>query len=98
MAKRRATARRVSQTKGRALGGTIYTAGRNPDTGKPIYKNVPGKTRGGVKEKLKKAINASQQLDMTRAKSYSVQSWIKLWYEAYSEPRPREWCEASTPC
>lgn len=67
-----------------------YTAGRDPNTGKPIYKNVLGKTQGEVKEKLKKAITDSQQLDMARAKSYTVQSWIKLWYEVYAEPRLRE--------
>ena len=44
-----------------------YTAGRDPATGKIIYKNVLGKTQGEVKEKLKKAIADSQQLDVTRA-------------------------------
>lgn len=24
---------------------------------------------------------------MTRAKTYAVQTWIKLWYEVYAEPR-----------
>ncbi len=33
-----------------------YTAGRDPDTGKPIYKNVLGKTQAEVKEKLKTII------------------------------------------
>ncbi|MEE0728971.1 MAG: site-specific integrase, partial [Oscillospiraceae bacterium] len=33
-----------------------YTAGRDPDTGKPIYKNVLGKTQAETKEKLKQAI------------------------------------------
>ena len=33
-----------------------YTAGRDTVTGKPIYKNVLGKTQAEVKEKLKKAI------------------------------------------
>lgn len=67
-----------------------YTAGRDPVTGKPIYKNVLGKTQAEVKEKLKKAIADSQQLDMSRSKSYTVESWIKLWYEVYAEPRLRE--------
>ena len=67
-----------------------YTAGHDPNTGKTIYKNVLGKTQAEVKEKLKKAISDSQQLDMTRAKSYTVQTWIKLWYEVYAEPRLRE--------
>lgn len=67
-----------------------YTAGRDPATGKPTYKNVLGKTQGEVKEKLKKAITDSQQLDMSRSKSYTVESWIRLWYEVYTESRLRE--------
>ena len=49
-----------------------YTAGHDPNTGKTIYKNVLGKTQGEVKEKLKKAIADSQQLDVTRATSTSM--------------------------
>ena len=73
-----------------------YTAGHDPNTGKTIYKNVLGKTQGEVKEKLKKAIADSQQLDVTRANTYTVRTWIKLWYEVYAEPRLREkmFCEA----
>lgn len=67
-----------------------YTAGRDSATGKPIYKNVLGKTQGEVKEKLKKAITDSQQLDVSKAKTYTVGAWIKLWYEVYAEPRLRE--------
>ena len=67
-----------------------YTAGHDPGTGKTIYKNVLGKTQGEVKEKLKKAIADSQQLDVTRATTYTVRTWIKLWYEVYAEPRLRE--------
>ena len=67
-----------------------YTAGHDPNTGKTIYKNVLGKTQGEVKEKLKKAIADSQQLDVTRATTYTVRTWIKLWYEVYAEPRLRE--------
>ena len=67
-----------------------YTAGHDPNTGKTIYKNVLGKTQGEVKEKLKKAIADSQQLDVTRAATYTVKTWIKLWYEVYAEPRLRE--------
>ena len=67
-----------------------YTAGHDPATGKTIYKNVLGKTQGEVKEKLKKAIADSQQLDVTRATTYTVRTWIKLWYEVYAEPRLRE--------
>lgn len=67
-----------------------YTAGRDSATEKPIYKNVLGKTQGEVKEKLKKAIADSQHLDVSKAKTYTVGAWIKLWYEVYAEPRLRE--------
>lgn len=67
-----------------------YTAGRAPNTGMPIYKNVLGKTQTEVKEKLKQAIEICQQLDMSRANTYTVVSWLKLWYEVYAEPRLRE--------
>ena len=67
-----------------------YTAGRDPETGKAIYKNVLGKTQAEVKEKLKQAIAASQQLDVSRVKTYTLESWLNLWYETYSEPRLRE--------
>ena len=64
-----------------------YTAGRDPETGKAIYKNVLGKTQAEVKEKLKQAIAASQQLDVHRVKTYTVESWLKLWYETYERPK-----------
>ena len=40
-----------------------YTAGTDPVTGKAIIKNVLGKTQAEVKEKLKKAIAESENLD-----------------------------------
>ena len=67
-----------------------YTAGRDPETGKPVYKNVLGKTQGEVREKLKKAIADSQRLDMNRSGIHTVKSWVKMWYEVYAEPRLRE--------
>lgn len=71
-----------------------YTAGRDPMTGKPIYKNVLGKTQAEVKTKLQQAIEKSAQLDMSRAGSYTVATWVKLWYEIYAEPRLRETTKA----
>lgn len=67
-----------------------YTAAYDPRTGKRITKNVLGKTQAEVREKLKKAIDDSQKLDVTRSGSYTVEEWIKLWYEVYAEPRLRE--------
>ena len=44
-----------------------YTAGRDPETGRVIYKNVRGKTQAEAKANLKVAIEASKSLDMTKA-------------------------------
>ena len=67
-----------------------YTAGCDPATGKPIHKSVLAKTQSEAKEKLKQAIAEAEKLDMSRAKSYTLGAWIKLWYEVYAEPRLRE--------
>ena len=67
-----------------------YTAGNDPTTGKPIHKSVLAKTQSEAKEKLKQAIAEAEKLDMSRAKSYALGAWIKLWYEVYAEPRLRE--------
>ena len=67
-----------------------YTAGCDPTTGKPIHKNVLARTQSEAKEKLKQAIAEAEKLDMSRAKSYTLGAWIKLWYEVYAEPRLRE--------
>ena len=66
-----------------------YTAGYDPQTGKRIIKNVLGKTQAEVKEKLKAAIEESQQLDISKAGSYTVAKWVRTWYEVYAEPRIR---------
>jgi hypothetical protein len=65
-----------------------YTAGYD-QTGKRLIKNVLGKTQAEVKEKLKAAISESQRLDVSKAGSYTVASWVKTWYEVYAEPRIR---------
>ena len=67
-----------------------YTAGTDPDTGKAIIKNVLGKTQAEVKEKLKKAIAESGELDIKRSGLYTVGEWMDLWYEIYAKPRIRE--------
>jgi len=67
-----------------------YTAGTDPVTGKAIIKNVLGKTQAEVKEKLKKAIAESENLDIKRSGMYTVGEWMELWYEVYAKPRIRE--------
>ena len=66
-----------------------YTAGRNPATGKAIYKNVLGKTQAEVKEKLKKAIEEAKGLDVAKAESYTVDQWMDVWYEYYAKIKVR---------
>lgn len=58
-----------------------YTAGHDPVTGKPIYKNVLGKTQGEVKEKLKRAIQENAELDFSKAGQYTVGRWMDVWFE-----------------
>lgn len=58
-----------------------YTAGRDPQTGKAIYKNVLGKTQAEVKEKLAKAIETVKGLDVVRAGEYTVGQWMDVWFE-----------------
>lgn len=66
-----------------------YTAGYDPVTGKRIIKNVLGKTQAEVKEKLKQALELSQQTDVVKAESYTVGSWLDTWYEVYAKPNIR---------
>ena len=66
-----------------------YVAGHD-ENGKAIRKNVLGKTQAEVKEKLKKALEESQSIDVAKAQDYTVASWAKTWYELYSKPNIRE--------
>lgn len=65
-----------------------YVAGHD-ENGKAIRKNVLGKSQAEVKEKLRKAIEISQQLDISRSDSYTVEAWCKTWFELYSKPNIR---------
>ena len=49
-----------------------YTASHAPETGKPIYRNVLGRTQVEVKEKLKQAMVESKKLDLTKAGQYTL--------------------------
>ena len=66
-----------------------YTAGHNPETGKPIYRNVLGKTQAEVKEKLKTAIQETQSLDFSKTGQYTVGQWMDVWYENYAKIKVR---------
>ena len=62
-----------------------YTAGHDPETGKPIYKNVLGKTQAEAKSKLKTSIEESKSLDITKVGKYTVGAWIDEWFENYAK-------------
>ena len=66
-----------------------YTAGYHPETGKRIIKNVLGKTQAECKAKLKKAIEESRELDISRANEYTVATWLRTWFELYAKPHIR---------
>ncbi|WP_322204527.1 tyrosine-type recombinase/integrase, partial [Acutalibacter intestini] len=66
-----------------------YTAGRDPESGKVIYRNVLGKTQAEVKEKLARAIEDSKGLDVVKAGQYTVGQWMDVWYENYAKIKVR---------
>lgn len=66
-----------------------YTAGYNADTGKRIIRNVLGKTQTEVKEKLKKAIEETAGLGMSRTDDYTVAAWPHTWYQLLRQPNIR---------
>ena len=66
-----------------------YTAGRDPETGKAIYKNVLGKTQAEAKAKLKAAIEEAKGLDAARAGQYTVGQWMEVWFEHYAKIKVR---------
>ena len=66
-----------------------YTVGRDPKTGKQIFKNVLGKTQAEVKAKLEKAIEESRGLDIVKAQSHTVGQWLDVWFEYYAKVKVR---------
>ncbi len=67
-----------------------YTAGRDPESGKAIYKNVLGKTQAEVKEKLARAIEDNKGLDIVKAGQYTVGQWMDVWFENYAKIKVRQ--------
>ena len=66
-----------------------YTAGHDPETGKPIYKNVLGRTQAEVKEKLTQAMAENKNLDLTKVGQYTIGQWMDVWYENYAKIKVR---------
>ena len=66
-----------------------YTAGRDSETGKTVYKNVLGKTQAEVKAKLKQAIQENTEVDTLKAEKYTVGQWMDVWFENYAKIKVR---------
>ena len=66
-----------------------YTAGRDPVSGKQIFKNVLGKTQAEVKEKLQKALAQAGKIDFTKTGKYTVTMWMNEWFENVAQIKVR---------
>ena len=66
-----------------------YTAGRDPVTGKQIFKNVLGKTQAEVKEKLQKALVQAKKIDFVKTGKYTVAMWMEEWFENVAKLKVR---------
>ena len=66
-----------------------YTAGRDPVTGKQIFKNVLGKTQAEVKEKLQKALVQAKKIDFAKTGKYTVTMWMNEWFENVAKIKVR---------
>ena len=66
-----------------------YTAGRDPVTGKQIFKNVLGKTQAEVKEKLQKALAQAKKIDFAKTGKYTVTMWMNEWFENVAKIKVR---------
>ncbi|MEI3088689.1 MAG: N-terminal phage integrase SAM-like domain-containing protein, partial [Oscillospiraceae bacterium] len=66
-----------------------YTAGVDPETGKPIAKSVLARTQRECKEKLQKAMEELEKFDVTKRRDYTVGERAQLWYENYAKPSVR---------
>ena len=66
-----------------------YTAGVDPEMGKPIAKSVLARTQRECKEKLQKAMEELEKIDVTKRRDYTVGEWAQLWYENYAKPSVR---------
>ena len=89
MAKRRANGEGSIRKRSDGRWEGRYTAGRDPETGKAIYKNVLGKTQAEVKDKLKKAIEETAGLDVIKAEKYTLGQWMDIWFENYAKVKVR---------
>lgn len=64
----------------------LYTVGYNVRTGKIVRKSVYGKTQAEVRDKLAKAIREYRGAPIDHTGNYTVEQWMRLWFETYSKP------------
>lgn len=83
MAKRRANGEGSIRHRADGRWEGRFTAGRDVITGKPIYKNVLGKTQAEVKDKLKAEIEKVDKLNYIKADEITIGQWLDEWYENY---------------
>jgi len=81
MAKRRANGEGNIRKRSDGRWEGRYTAGRDPETGRVVYKNVLAKSQKECTEKLKQAIEESAKVDAIRAEQYTVGQWMDIWFE-----------------
>ena len=93
MAKRRASGEGSIRKRKDGRWEGRYVAGHDAN-GKPIRRNVLGKTQAEARAKLRLAIEAAETLDVARASEYTVEKWVKTWYALYSKPNIREKTQA----
>ena len=93
MAKRRASGEGNIRKRSDGRWEGRYVAGHDAN-GKPIRRNVLGKTQAEARAKLRLAIEAAETLDVARAGEYTVEKWVRTWYELYSKPNIREKTQA----
>ena len=89
MAKRRANGEGNIRKRSDGRWEGRYTAGRDPETGKTVYKNGLGKTQAEVKAKLKQAIQENAEVDTLKAAQYTVGQWMDVWFENYAKIKVR---------
>lgn len=55
-------------------------------TGKRIIKNVLGKTQAEVREKLKRALEETNGMDVARADDFTAATWLKTGMTSMPNP------------
>lgn len=101
MAKRRARGEGSLRKRSDGRWEGRYTAGRDPESGKLIYRNVLARTQAECKSKLREAmknmqlpseevLSKAEEEPVQPAVHYTTGEWLRTWFEVYSKPNIRE--------